>query len=139
MEEYSWWGVGQAIARCRRVGERAPGGSQRSVSTAVPATLLLARMTSAVAAGAGAGLSEPAPQPVTISAAAIPAMTATVRLASMSSKTAAPHRKVPAVLARLLADRGSVLQEPGSSPTTGHGFTSVPPLRAASCRSRHPP
>ena len=78
-------------------GSVPPGGSQRSVSTAVPATLLRARITSAVAAGVVAGRFEPPPQPVTVSAAAITAMIATVRLASMSSKTAAPHRKVPAL------------------------------------------
>lgn len=63
-------------------GSVPPGGSQRSVSTAVPATLLRARITSAVAAGAVAGLFEPAPQPVTVSAAAITARIATVGLAA---------------------------------------------------------
>jgi hypothetical protein len=89
-------------------GSVPPGGSQRSVSTAVPATLLLARITSAVAAGAVAGRFEPSPQPVTVRAAAIPAMIATVRLASMSYQTAAPRRKVPALrrpASRRIADR----------------------------------
>jgi hypothetical protein len=83
------------------LGSVPPGGSQRSASTAVPATLLLARITSIVAAGAVAGRFAPAPQPVTVSAAAITAMTATVGLAFMLSKTAAQHRKFPVSLGRV--------------------------------------
>jgi hypothetical protein len=84
-------------------GSVPPGGSQRSVSTAVPATLLRARITSAVADGAVVGRFEPAPQPVTVSAAAITAMIAMVRLASMLSKTAAQHGKFPHRVAELPA------------------------------------
>ena len=94
-EGYSQWGVGQASARCRRVREMCPDGSQRNVSTAVPATLLLARITSVVDGGAVSGRLEPAPQPATVSAAATTAMIAAIGLIPMLVKTAAHRGKFP--------------------------------------------
>ena len=101
-----------------------PGGSQRSVSTAVPAMLLLARITSAVEAGAVAGRLEPAPQPATVSAAAITAMIATVRFCPMLVKTAAPHGKFP------------VSSLPTSRPPVHNGAAHAEGLRMADKRLR---
>jgi len=139
MEEYSW-GVRQASARGRRVGERAPGGiaAEREYGGASHVVASADyerrggwRRCESVRTRSATRERKRRGDPNDDCNGALGLHDVLDgRAALESSRTASPG---------VSPDRGSILQEPDSSLTTARGFTAIPGSGCFCGRKRHPP